>query len=202
MRTLVSAAPPSVAPAYWKPTIVMCWAWVPWSCTPCSWVPCIRIRPCSPVDVLGGSAEQAHIHSAANEMARSFIWVSSVAWFLDRVLCSGPVSSTGRLARRGADADADAGVALGRLGRRAVRGPRREVVLVPASAARDRRARGLHRARPLVHVAGHVVDPDRAARRRMRADLVGAERERLAAVRDVDVRVVGRQRRAAGIRAG
>src|SRR5262245_42503924 len=92
--------------------------------------------------------------------------------------------------RRRANAQPDEHVALRRFAVLAIDAARAEHGVVPATAARDRLVDGLDRARPFPDIAGHVVGAHRAARRGMRADLVGAERERVAAIGHVDVGVV------------
>src|SRR5262245_20182606 len=92
-------------------------------------------------------------------------------------------------------------ITLGQFATLAIHATRVEISIVPAATPRDRCIRGLDRAGPLPDVAGHVVGADRAARGRVRADLVGAERERVASVGRVEVRVIGRQCLAAGERA-
>src|SRR3954471_1105746 len=80
---------------------------------------------------------------------------------------------------RRAEPHSDQRSAQGRLAVLAVHAAGAELTLVPAAAAEGRCVRSMDRADPLPYIAGHVVGADRAARRRMRADLVGTERERL-----------------------
>src|SRR5437867_982987 len=109
-------------------------------------------------------------------------------------LSSLPNPSRDTSARCSAYAHSDMDMALRRLAVLAIHAARAELVVVPAAAARDRLIRSLHRARPLPDVAGHVVGAERAARRGMRADLIGTERQRVAPVGHVDVGIVGRER--------
>src|SRR5437868_12664131 len=95
--------------------------------------------------------------------------------------------------RRSTHAYSDKHVTLGRLAELAVHAARAELCVVPAAATRDRRIRGLDRARPLPGVTSHVVSADRATRGWMRANLVGTERERIASVGHGDVRVIGQK---------
>src|SRR5256885_1454116 len=95
---------------------------------------------------------------------------------------------------RGAETYSDRGVVHRRLGVLAVHAARGELTGVPAAAADHGLAGSLDRTDQLPHVPRHVVDAHRAARARMCANLVGAERERLAPVGDIDVGVVGCER--------
>src|SRR5262249_45596540 len=98
----------------------------------------------------------------------------------------------------GADAQSSIHIAQGGFAKRAIHGARVDLGVIPAAAARNRRTLGLDRARPLPDVAGDIIGADRALRRRVRANLVEAEPEWVAAVGRVDVGVVRTQRAAAG----
>src|SRR5262245_33236648 len=102
------------------------------------------------------------------------------------------------LARSGAQPHSEQRSADGRFAALAIQAARADLGLVPRAAAEHWSIWSLYRSRPLPHIAGHVIGTHRAARAGMGADLVGAEPERLAAVGDVDVGVVGSELRAAG----
>src|ERR1044071_8597350 len=83
--------------------------------------------------------------------------------------------------RCSANSHAEVDMALGRLPGLAVRAVRVEVRVIPTAAAVDWPFCAFDRPPPPPAVAGNVVDAERAAPRRVRADLVGTERERAAA---------------------
>src|SRR5688572_8430386 len=111
------------------------------------------------------------------------MWACSSVGSMDITIGSRAAKCTASVgARCGAEAHSHQHVTLGRLAMLSVDAAGTDCRVVPAAAPRDRRIGVLHGPRPLPDIARHIVGAYRAARYRMRADLVGAKRERVAAI--------------------